>query len=140
MSTSPTNPEPPSSRIPESLAGDLRSAYRSNIAIPGEFDRALLDLARLRPVRRRRVQPWVLVKWAGVAAAVVAAFVVPTHLSRNSPLPNVALHSGDVNGDGLIDILDAFALARRQEYGDTTITSAEINAAATAAVKLRGGA
>ncbi len=137
MSTSPTNPEP---RIPDSLAGDLRSVYRSNLGVPASIDSAMLDLARRRPVRRRRVQPWVLVKWAGVAAAVVAAFIVPTHLSRNSPLPNVALHSGDVNGDGLIDILDAFALARQQEYGDNTITSAEINAAAAAAVKLGGGA
>jgi len=137
MSTTPTNPEP---RIPDSLAGDLRSVYRSNVGVPASIDSAMLDLARRRPVRRRRVQPWILVKWAGVAAAIVAAFIVPTHLSRNSKLPNVALHSGDVNGDGLIDILDAFALARRQQYGDTTITSTEINAAAAAAVKLGGGA
>lgn len=136
MSTPPPNPEP---RIPEALAGDLRGVYHSKIFIPSELDQAMLHLARRRPLHRRRLQPWVLVRWAGVAAAVIAAFVVPTHLSRNSNLPTVALHSGDVNGDGIIDILDAYALARAQRHGDGSITSAEINAAGMAAVKLSGG-
>lgn len=137
MSTTPTNPEP---RIPDSLTSDLRSVYRSHVGVPASIDSAMLDLARRRPSRKRRVQPWVLVKWAGVAAAVVAAFIVPTHLSRNSPLPTIALHSGDINGDGIIDILDAFTLARAQANGDGSITNADITAAGMAAVKLGGGA
>lgn len=136
MSTTPTNPEP---RIPDSITSDLRAAYRSPVHVPDSVDQALLDLARNRPVKRRRIRPWTLAKWAGVAAAVVAAFLVPTLLSRHSQLPSVALHSGDVNHDGVIDILDAFDLARARLAGNNTITSAEVDAAAAAAVRLSGG-
>ena len=37
MSTTPTNPEP---RIPDSLAGDLCTVYRSNVPVPGDIDLA----------------------------------------------------------------------------------------------------
>jgi hypothetical protein len=135
MSTSPNEP-----RIPESLAADLRRVYRARVEVPGELDRTMLELAGRRAARpRRRIQPWTLVKWAGVAAAVVAAFIIPTHLSPTSQVRTgspLLAHSGDVNGDGVVDILDAFALARAARDGDASISQQDIEAAATAAVRL----
>ncbi len=142
-------------QIPDRLQADLRRVYRASVSVPGEVDAAMLaaaagstGIAKPRPVARMPFK-WRVVKWGSVAAAVILAFTIPTQLSRNSQISPgggvgggagpVAMHSGDVNGDGLIDILDAFALARALRDGDPSITRAEIDAAAAAAVRLNLG-
>lgn len=131
--------------IPERLQADLRRVYRGTVQVPGEVDARVLavatDLAKPSSVARNRTRMplrWRVVKWVGVAAAVMAAFIVPTQLSRNSQAPVVAIQ-GDVNGDGAVDILDAFALARGMRDGDSSITKADIDQATARAVRLTGG-
>jgi hypothetical protein len=127
--------------IPGRLRDDLRRVYRGSIPVPGQIDERVLRAAREMDLARNRVPlRWRVIKWAGVAAAVVLALVIPTRLSQNSPPQTPTLVAGDFNRDGLIDILDAFALARAQRDGDSSITKADIDAAAAAAVRLsRGG-
>jgi hypothetical protein len=129
--------------IPDRLQADLRRVYRASIPVPGEVDGRVLAAAREvdfgKSVTRMPVR-WRVIKWAGMAAAVVLALVIPTRLSQNPQSPTRTLLAGDFNRDGLIDILDAFALARAQRDGDSSITQADIDAAAAAAVRLnRGG-
>jgi hypothetical protein len=134
------NPDP---HIPDTLSDDLRRAYRAAIQVPEDLDHTVLAAARKTVLPKpRSAQPaplrWRLTKWVGVAAAVILALIIPTQLSQNSQPPT--LIAGDFNRDGLIDILDAFALARAQRDGDSSITQADIDAAASAAVRLhRGG-
>ena len=54
---------------------------------------------------------------SAIAAAAVVAFVLlrPT-LPRS--VPSVATGPGDINGDGRIDMLDAYLLARHIKDGD----------------------
>lgn len=145
--------------IPGRLAEDLRRAYRGNVQVSGEVDERVLaaaNVAASKPVarggalvphadvirighRRRVPMRWRVVKWVGMAAAVMLALLVPTQLSR----PPAVVVAGDFNRDGFVDILDAFALARAHRDGDGTITRAEIEAAAARAVALHrvgGGA
>ena len=106
------------------------------------MDEHLFGLARhrLSRVEKRRRRAWTIVRWAGMAAAVGLAMLVPTRLSTTSQRVAIVSHSGDVNGDGMVDILDAFSLARAARDGDPSVTQAEIAAATAAAVRLGGGA
>jgi len=57
------------------LAEDLKALYGSDLSVPGEVDRAVIDRARRRLVRRGRRLSWP--RWArrwrvaGAAAAVI---------------------------------------------------------------------
>lgn len=131
--------------IPSPLGDDLRKVYRSSVPVPKAVDAALLAAAagRAEKARRGRRQVplgWRVTKWVGVAAAVVLALVIPAQFSQG---PQPVVLAGDFNRDGAIDIMDAFALARAQRDGDSTISRAEVDAAAARAVRLNaigGGA
>jgi hypothetical protein len=92
-------------------------------AVPPEVDEAILGEYRRRfGARRRRMLPAY-----GAAAAAVLALAVSTPLLRDlvreketvpvptaeAPAPVSAHADEDVNGDGRLDILDAFHLARK---------------------------
>lgn len=139
--------------IPERLAGDLRRVYRgeqgAGVRVPGEVDGRVLaaatdlakpsSVARNRSTRHRMPLRWRVVKWVGMAAAVVLTLIVPTQLSRNSQAPVVAVSPDDVNGDGAVDILDAFALARAMRDGEAGVVKADVDAAVARAVRLAKG-
>jgi hypothetical protein len=86
--------------------------------VPAAQDAALRALAveRGRAIRtRRRRARWVAV---AAAAAVVALFVlIRSRQGGDAAAPVVAAGPADVNRDGALDILDAFALARALETG-----------------------
>ena len=137
--------------IPEKLAGDLRGLFAHDVAVPGDVERAILGSARRSLVGRRRIIAIERLT-AGVAAAAAAAAAVyflavrnPEPISKGEPV--VASLAADVDGNGRVDILDAFLLARRLEAsepvsraldlnGDGVVDEKDVDAIAQAAVKL----
>ena len=132
--------------IPPRLAADLRAAYRGAVAPDQARDEAILSVARERvglAIRRaRRVR---LARWGLAAAAGLAISVSAWIASRPATSP-----SGDVNGDGRVDILDALVLSRRIGEGrtqrgwdvnhDGKIDATDVDAVAMQAVRLKGSA
>lgn len=113
------NAEP---QIPESLSDDLVEAYGSSVDVPRKVDDHVLAIARKqlarRPLRgpfrgqfrgRGSIRGW---RWAipGVAAgAGLAAAAAVAMLLWAGPVGE------DIDRNGRVDILDAFALARKVE-------------------------
>ncbi|HKA89667.1 MAG TPA: dockerin type I domain-containing protein [Haliangiales bacterium] len=125
----------------DDLAPRLREALGGPaLAIPPETDAFLEDAARMaaRRLSARRRRRVLLAAIPAAAAAALALF-----LTLRAPRD-----ARDVNGDGRIDILDAFALARaierggalRPEWdfnGDHAIDRADVDLCAHRAVELR---
>ncbi len=117
------------SALPQGLADDLRALHRTSVLVPREVDQAVMAQARQRLGRKR-----VRISWAvagAVAALIVIAIGISFHTKTNQPMvtrnrelpertPDFARE--DIDRNGKIDILDAFALARNVE------SSAETNA------------
>ena len=149
------------SEAPRGLRDGLRALYGAAPEVPGELDRAVLSEARRRLPRRRLITLRRLVPLAAAAAVLVVAGValIRAHGSR-APEPASAMKAmraverppvavEDVNGDGRVDILDAFALARRVESGPTPgrrldlnrdgrVDRTDVDLVAAAAVRLNG--
>jgi len=138
----PIEESAPEPELPESLARDLARLCGEAPPVPPSVDAAIALAARRRlagiRVRRRAL------RWAGAAAAAAAALVFAVVLSR----PRV---QGDIDGNGRVDILDAFALAREIEArsdprrdrdlnGDGAVDRADVDLIAMTAVNLDRGA
>src|SRR5947209_12920419 len=110
----PINPADPD--LPPRLREAIARLYDVPVRVPPEVDERVLSAARAGYARRSR--SWRVVRWIGgaaAAAAVVALAVRMTVHSSTGPnpaRPQVA-RVGDVNGDGKVDILDSFVVARR---------------------------
>jgi len=152
-------PNPPDETEPttsQAFRDDLAALFDQSVPVPAEVDHAILAQARrqLRP----RPSPWRVLRWpaAAAAAALLLAVLLPTlqRASRRAPAPAAAERSlplrGDIDGDGRVDILDAFALARRLKArealdaacdinGDGAVNRADVDTVATAAVRLNRG-
>jgi hypothetical protein len=137
---------------PEPLVRDLRALYGQAAGVPREVDEAILRMARRQLVRRPRV---LVLRWAAAAAmaACVLLAVLLTVPGRRGPVAapaeRLALAREDLDGDGRVDILDAFSLARAIESGnvrrgdwdfngDGLVDRRDVDAVARAAVKLNG--
>jgi hypothetical protein len=132
------NPADAENGLPDSVRAALKNRYGPVPSVPSEIDKAILADARrhfeehgpvtLRPARRRRVSAW---QWTAIASTVAAACVVlfalkPPQLHQES---SVATRSdafsmddelrSDVDLNGRVDILDAFAMARQLRDGGT---------------------
>src|SRR4051812_26271822 len=103
--------------LPAGLVDALGGLYRRSVDVPARVDAAILSEAKSAYARRRRF--WLVARAGGAAAAVAAAAVVVLvlYLDRNRTSSPVAatghVLSGDVDGNGRVDILDAFVLARK---------------------------
>ena len=105
--------------VPAGLAGGLRALYRVPVGVEARVDEAVLAMARERAalaagraVAMRRMTRWGMVAAAGLAVGVfLAARMAWT--GRAGPT-RVAI-AEDINGDGVVDILDALALERAIE-------------------------
>jgi len=139
------------SDAPQQLANDLRDLFPRDVTVPADVDRAILANARRRLSRRRRFVVFKHLAAAAAAAAAAVAVVYFLGLRPQSPLPQTeplaASVPADVDGNGRVDILDAFALARRIEAreplddhldlnGDGVVDAQDVDAIAHAAVKL----
>ena len=147
-------------RLPKNLTSELWWRYRSEIQLPPEVDRAILNCARAQMMRRSRLRDWrplLRVGWAAAAAIILLALLTPAIYQHFHPRPQVAVETraiGDVNGDGIVDVRDALALAKKVEArtasftrfddvnGDKVVDQKDVDAVAMLAVRVdrRGGA
>jgi len=123
------------------LAEDLKGLFDSGLSVPPEVDWAIIDGAHRHLIRRGRRRPWP--RWAAVAGAAAAviifAVVLETRFSRVSdtnrtsdksawaPEAAKAGLASDIDGNGRVNILDAFKLARRIESAGATEGKWDIN-------------
>lgn len=133
------------------LQRDLRTLYDANLLVPPAVSERILNgarahFARPRPARR-------LLRWAAAAAVAAAlALVLRLNMPARPGPPQVVSISGDVDGNGRVDILDALVLARRIDSMQTAEAAAadlnhdgvvdrrDVDAIAMLAVRLdRGG-
>ena len=121
--------------LPDSVRAALKNRYGPVPGVASEIDNAILADARLhfeqhgpanlRLARRRRVSAW---QWTAIASTVAAACVMlfalrpqPLHqdfsvATRSDSSSDAELRS-DVDLNGRVDILDAFAMARQFRDG-----------------------
>ena len=151
--------------VSDRLRQDLRGLFEPPGAVPARVDKIILDQARRRLAKPRRLI--IRLRWAAgiaAAAAVIAVGVtlfspqsetmLPPALTggRNPQSMSPALAEGraDVDGNGRVDILDAFQLARRVEArgpvapqwdlnGDGRVDKEDVDLVACAAVRLDAG-
>ena len=101
---------------PQKLAQAIRGRYSPEIVVPAEINRLIVNQARAQLARRRRLRWWAM-GGSAIAAAAVLAVVLLRSPMPNAP-PRLASGPGDINGDGRIDMLDAYLLARHIKDGD----------------------
>lgn len=127
MSVPEPNPDP-QLQMPPRLVRELKGTFGRPPAIPPELA-ALLQRevqARLRlasPPSPGRVQPFP--RWLAAAAAIVAAAVV-TWFPVGSGKRGLS-QQADLNGDGQVDILDSYQLARRLQQGRKVEPALDLN-------------
>ena len=146
----------PELEAPRGLIEDVAALYRADVPVPPEVDEAVVSMARQRFAPRRR--PRLVLRWAfagaaaSAAALLLALWIVGTP-ERRSRAPVASAHVSrkeDFDGDGRVDILDAFALARHLESahkpkdkwdmnGDGIVDRADVDRIAMAAVSLKRG-
>lgn len=138
---------------PPELISALKGSSQTPIFIPPTLDETVLDSARrhLAPKKEKRFKWFLIMRWGiPVAALIMLLAILPRFIpksgsgSRSSALP------GDLNHDGRVDILDAFALARelktgahpgpgRDINGDGVVDERDVTALAARAVSLGKG-
>src|SRR6185503_19668013 len=113
------HPEETSLQAPEKLVEALNHLQKERIFVPPTVDHEVLQGARehLRRLERRQSgwKPWL--SWAAMAACLALAVWLGERFSNPSRTRTFARE--DINHDGRVDVLDAFALARRIETGGT---------------------
>jgi hypothetical protein len=95
---------------PPLLLDELRRSFGHTPGVPTEVDAAILHEARSGFHRRRRFA--LAVRWVGAAGAAAAAVVIVA-LNLRPGKPTAPAVAGDVDRNGSVNILDAFALAKR---------------------------
>ena len=131
-------------RLPEEIRSGLKNRYGPVPDVPSEIDRAILADARLhfeqsrginrRLATRRRISTW---QWTAIASTIAAACVAFVVWRPQSPRQqnesflamdaiestearlNDSGLSTDIDLNGRVDILDAFAMARQIRDGDS---------------------
>jgi hypothetical protein len=123
--------------------------------VPSAVDDAVLTMARGKLARRARIFTLRRVASFAAAAVVLLAVGLTVFAPRESAMPSrmvsVNAPTMNVNGDGQVDILDAFALARSITLGDKdlhrwdfsrdrAVDARDVEMIAMAAVSLNKGA
>ncbi len=143
-------------QVSDRLRQDLRGLFEPPGVVPARVDKTILDQARQRLAKPRRLI--IRLRWAaGIAAAaavVTIGVILYQGLNHQSSIVNhqsVAGDRADIDANGRVDILDAFQLARSIEgrgpvapqwdlNGDGRIDKDDVNLVALAAVRLDKGA
>ena len=141
--------------LPE-LSRDLRELTGPPADIPADLDVQMRGRIRAHFANPRRVQPDFarrIAPYAAAAAAVIAlaVWLASPHSSAPPTPPRATAEPADVDRNGRVDILDAYALARRLEEGvsidstfdlnrDGVIDGSDVDRIAARAVSLNQGA
>ena len=136
-----------SSKPQPKLSAALRDLQANPVFVPPALDAAILARARSQFNRsgsqtnsRVRLAPWLALAAALAALASLLLLITPSRRSAETA-------AYDVNRDGRLDILDAFALARQLEAGskpsamfdfnhDGRVDNRDVQALAALAVQL----
>lgn len=128
------NPETESIELPNDVVERLRRLDKSVAVLTPAVDRRVAEAAAAhfedRPERvYLKVRRWAV---AGTLAAslAVGVFLVRSHTDMES-----AMLANDIDGSGIVDILDAFALAR---MNDTAASQTQIDVLIRDIVALNG--
>ena len=132
-------------QIPAAVAEQLRGlASKTALFVPASMDEAVLARARDHFAEvRRRPNRFSRVWWTAAAACIALVAVAGLSL-----LERTRYEQADVDRSGQVDILDAFALARRVQQGSATgpdlngdgvVNKADLDAIAARAEKLKKG-
>lgn len=139
-------------KVSPKLSEDLNTLFKPHFSVPPEVDRAVMDQAHRRFVRRQRRSR--LFRRAGSIAAAAAVIILAFSLNlTEKPGPTtsrsvlVEAQALDIDRNGRVDILDAFKLARHVESaentekrwdinGDGLVNSNDVDLVALAAVRL----
>jgi len=137
----PNPPDPPEVLLPKEVVAYLREREDPGIAVPGDIDAAILAGAKqhldskrgpisVRPGKRRWM--WAALSTGAVAAALLLMAVLPEgrqpqnersfasqEMAPSASVAKTAAVSRDIDLNGTIDILDAFALARAVDGSST---------------------
>jgi len=147
-------------KVSARFEADLKALFKPPVQVPPEAERAILDragehFAGLGAGRdRRRLLHWRHL-WHVAAAAAVVIFAFSLELTKKpqppagSSVPPQA-RTVDIDGNGRVDILDAFKLARQIESapaledsydlnGDGLVNRGDVDFVASAAVRLDKG-
>ena len=128
------NREPETVELPRDIVERLERLDRSVSMLTPAVDRQVREAAAAhfaeRPTRVRTIPQ----RWA-VVGTLAASLVAGTFLVRMQTGMEATLLANDIDGSGVIDILDAFALARMD---DATGSQAEIDALIRDIVALDG--
>ncbi len=144
----------PDLKVRERFSEDLGRLFAPDRPIPSDIDRAVAEAARRRFARPQRRLWWL--RWAvpATAAAAIAIaclwWVHPGAAPSVAPSPRLSQTATDIDGNGRVDILDAFTLARHIEArqpteamwdfnSDGLIDRRDVDAVALAAVRLNKG-
>ena len=118
-------------QAPPRLVSALQQVSKPQIFVPPTLDEAILKAANQHLVRCKESKPlWLrLSPWVAAAAALLLALAIIPHLLRKfGPSPSTERFVlEDVNHDGKVDILDAFALARQLKAGTSPDPRMDIN-------------
>jgi len=119
------NSPEPNLNAPPKLVEALGRVSRADVFVPPAFDQAILNAAR------RRLQPkslvwlcWPRLLFASAAVVLILGFVIWIAQPFKNDRRKIA---GDVNGDGRVDILDAFALARCVKASPSACVKFDLN-------------
>lgn len=140
---------------------DTRALFEPPGAVPQQVDKAIMEQARRRLTRPRRLI--IPLRWAAAtaAAAVIAIGAILYHgatsdnhessiINHRFVTPPLAEGRADIDSNGRVDILDAFRLARHIESrgpadmkwdlnGDGLLDRKDVDLIAFAAVRLDKG-
>ena len=131
-------PDPESIELPGDLIQEMERLDKSLAVFAPDVDRRVAAAAaehfrrgpeRARPATRR---------WA-MAGGLAASLVIGVFLVRMQTTPGSGPLANDIDGSGIVDILDAFALARMNQ-GPPAAAQPEIDALITNIVALKGTA
>ena len=147
--TNPQDFDESESALPDAFRSAMKSRYRPVADVPSEIDRAILADARrhlstgISPLKRRRFSAWKVAALASTMATAAVLFLALSPNSVDGPQESVAQ---DLDGNGRVDILDAFVMAREirsgrgqsthDVNGDGQLDQTDINEIAQRAVML----
>jgi Dockerin type I domain len=138
---------------PEKLVAVLRRSQAERVFVPPAVDETILRTARkhLAPETQARFRWRPFLSWLVAATAVIVAVALVFVRFKPGGRTNPAgFAKEDINHDGRVDVLDAFAVARQLQHGAVTDVRLDVNGdgvvderdaqvIVTEAVKLRNG-